>query len=122
METVSEDDDDDKFGNLPQMTTQSGEPLKSRLPVHNVQDWFDVPINLPQFSPKELLGLTFLYDVGDGERVQAKIAKKIVKKDAENHEQIKMLISYDNNRVEELIAYNELWDLVAKQHDKEANG
>ena len=55
METVSEDDDDDKFGNLPQMTTQSGEPLKSRLPVHNVQDWFDVPINLPQFFPKNQL-------------------------------------------------------------------
>ena len=69
VETVSEDDEEDKFGNLPQMTAPSGEPLKSGLPIYNVQDWFDVPVNLPQFSPEELLGLTFLCNVGDGERV-----------------------------------------------------
>ena len=33
-----------------------------------------------------------------------------------------MLISYNDNRVEELIAYNELCNLVAKQHDKQASG
>ena len=33
-----------------------------------------------------------------------------------------MLISYDDNRVEELIAYNQLCNLVAKQHDKEESG
>ena len=51
-----------------------------------MQDWFDVPVNLPQFSPKEMLGLTFLCNVGDGERVRANNAKKkILDKDAENH-------------------------------------
>ena len=33
-----------------------------------------------------------------------------------------MLISYDDDRVEELIAHNELCDLVAEQHDKEGSG
>ena len=66
--------------------------------------------------------MTFLYDTGDGERVRAKIVKKIQDKDAKNHERIKMLISYDDDRVEELISYNELCDLVAEQHDKRASG
>ena len=87
-----------------------------------MQDCFDVPVNLPQFSPDKLLGLTFLHDVGDGERARAKIVKKILDQDAENHEQIKMLISYDDDRVKELIAYNKLCNLVAEQHDKEASG
>ena len=78
METVYEDDDNEEFGNSPQMTAPSGEPLKSGLPIYNKQDWFDVPVNLPQFSPEELLGLTFLYDTGDGEHVHAKIVKKIL--------------------------------------------
>ena len=84
-----------------------------------MQDRFDVPVNLPRFSPEELLGLTFLYDAGDGERARAKIVKKTHDKDAENHEHIKMLILYDDDRVEELISYNELCNLVAKQHNKE---
>ena len=33
-----------------------------------------------------------------------------------------MLISYNNNRVEELIAHNKLCNLVAEQHNKEASG
>ena len=66
--------------------------------------------------------MTFLHNIGDGERVQAKIVKKILDQDAKNHNRIKMLTSYDDNRVKELIAYNELWNLVAEQHDKEASG
>eukprot|EP00977_Amphora_coffeiformis_P017334 scaffold5556_cov127-Amphora_coffeaeformis.AAC.1 len=34
---------------------------------------------------EELLGLTFLHDVDDGQRVHAKIVKKILDRDAENH-------------------------------------
>ena len=51
-----------------------------------------------------------------------RIVKKILDKDAENHERVKMLISYDNNRAEELIVHNKLCDLLAEQHDKEASG
>ena len=122
VETVDDDDDDDEYGNSSRMTAPSGEPVQSGSPIYNVQDRFDVPVNLPQFSPEELLGLTFLYDTGDGEHVCAKIVKKIHDRDAENHERIKMLILYDDDRVEELISYNELCDLVAEQHDREASG
>ena len=66
--------------------------------------------------------MTFLCNVGDWECVRATIAKKIHNKDAENHEQIKMLIFYNDDGVEELIAYNKLCKLVAKQYDKEATG
>ena len=53
--------------------------------------------------------------------VYLSLAKKILDRDAENHQQIKMLISYDDKRVEELIAHNKLCNLAAKQHDKEAS-
>jgi hypothetical protein len=33
-----------------------------------------------------------------------------------------VLVSYDNDKIEELITYNELCDLVSEQHDKEAFG
>ena len=66
--------------------------------------------------------MTFPCNVGDGERVQAKIVKKILDQDAENHKCIKMLVSYDDGRVEELMVHNELCNLVTKQHDKKANG
>ena len=71
-----------------------------------MQDQFDVPVNLLQFSPEKLLGLTFLCNVGDGEHVRAKIVKKILDKDTKNPKQIKMLISYGNDCVKELFAYN----------------
>ena len=87
-----------------------------------MQDHFDVPINLPQFSPKELIGLTFPHNTGTGECVHTKIVKEILDNDAANHEQIKMLISYDDNRIKELITYNKLFDLAAKQDDCEAKG
>ena len=122
LETVFEDDHDEDTGHSPQKTAPSGEPSKSGSSILNVQDWHDVPVNLPQFSPKELLGLTFLCNVGDGKRMCAKIVKKILDKDAENHECVKTLISHNNDRVEELIVCNKLFDLVAKQHDEEASG
>ena len=64
VETVDEDDEDDEFGNSPRMTAPSGEPAQSGSPIYNMQDRFDVPVNLPRFSPEELLGLTFLYNTG----------------------------------------------------------
>ena len=66
--------------------------------------------------------MTFLHNTEDGQRVRAEIVKKILDRDAENHERIKMLLSYDDGRVEEVISYNELCDIVAEQHDKEASG
>ena len=113
----------------PNVDGNAGPSPEPRIPIPkpkphltSVQDMFDVPVSLPRFSPDELIGLTFLHDTGDGERVRAKITKKIKDKDAENHQWIKMLLSYDDNRIEELILYNELCNIVADQHEKEAQG
>ncbi len=118
VETVSDDD-----GDFVRPTGTSGESAApAQGPIKNVQDFYDVPISLPKFSPEELLGLTFLHELDDGQRVRATISKKILDRDAENHERIKMLISYDDDRVEEIVSYNELCDIVAEQHEKEAQG
>ena len=47
VEIVSEDEDDDNYKNSPQMTAPSGEPSTSGSPIYNMQDRFDVPVNLP---------------------------------------------------------------------------
>jgi len=79
-------------------------------------------LELPKFSPEELLGLTFLRDTGDGGRIRAKITRKIMDLDAENHQNIKFLVSCGDDAYEEIIAYNELSDIVERQHEAEANG
>eukprot|EP00977_Amphora_coffeiformis_P026758 scaffold29883_cov112-Amphora_coffeaeformis.AAC.1 len=84
MSTV---DHDDEFVSPTKTPGERNAP--SQGPITNVQDLYDVPIKLPKFSPEELLGLTFLHDVDDGQQVRAKIVKKILDRDAENLERIK---------------------------------
>eukprot|EP00977_Amphora_coffeiformis_P012602 scaffold3161_cov146-Amphora_coffeaeformis.AAC.2 len=103
MSTVEHDDE---FVSPTKMSGERNAP--SQGPISNVQDLYDVPIKLPKFSPEELLGLIFLHDVDDGQQVRAKIVKKILDRDAENHERIKMLITYDDDKVKEIVAYNEV--------------
>ncbi len=116
VETVSDDDEE-----TPPLSATSGEE-KAESPIYSMQDRYDVPLKLPRFSPEELIGRTFLYETGDDQTVRATITKKILDKDADNHQRIKMLLSYDDGRIEEVISYNELCDLVAEQDDAEANG
>ena len=49
--------------------------------------------NLPKFSPDELLGLTFLRHMDDGQTYRAEIVRNILDNDAANHERIKFLVS-----------------------------
>ena len=51
-------------------------------PITSVQDFYDAPIALPTFSPEHLMGLMFLYEVNNGQRVQAKFVKKVLDWDA----------------------------------------
>ena len=126
VETVTEDEP--ARGESPSMPATSGEPENpgsvpsktSKSPIYNLQDQFDVPVKLPRFAPDKLLGMTFLHDIGDGQVVRAKIVKKVEDLDAKNHERIKMLVSYDDDRIEEIITYNKLCDIVAEQHNAEA--
>jgi hypothetical protein len=108
-----------EFEESPFVTASSGE----KKGLYNLQDHYgDKPVHLPCFSPEKLLGLMFLYELEDGQKVCVKISKKIQERDAENHQNIKMLLSFDDDRIEELISYNELCDIVAEQHDAEVNG
>ncbi len=76
-------------------------------------------LKLPHFSPDELLGLTFIRNMDDGTSCRAKVARKIVDNDAANHQKIKFLLELSDGTLEELIAYNELSDLIEQQHEAE---
>ena len=79
-------------------------------------------IEIPKFSPEDLLGLTFLKETPDGEKLRAKVTRKIMDRDAENHQNIKFLINCGDDAYEEIIAYNELSDIIDRQHQAEADG
>ena len=59
---------------------------------------------LPKFNPEELLGLTFLKDTNDGQRVRAEVIKKINDIDTQNHSNIKFIIQYGDPNYEEIIS------------------
>ena len=73
-----------------------------------------------------LLGLTFLKDAPDGQKYHVKVVEKLIERDEENEEIVKFKVtiggSESENSHHELIAYNELSDLVVRQHEAEASG
>ena len=76
-------------------------------------------LKLPHFSPDKLMGLTFIHDMPDGSKHRATVARKILDDDAANHHHIKFLIEISNGELDEIIAYNELSNLIEDQHEKE---
>jgi hypothetical protein len=75
---------------------------------------------IPKFSPAELLGLSFLKQQEDGTMIRAKVTKKINDLDAQNHQNIKMLLEVgDDNGHEEIIGYLDLCDVIEAQHQRE---
>ena len=85
--------------------------LVSKPIVTTIQDYYSEPVQLPVFSLDELLGMTILRPVDD-ELVRAKVVRKIMDRDAENHQQIKFLLALGDGKLEEIVSYNELNDLV----------
>ena len=55
----------------------------------------------------------------DGTKYRATVTRKIVDNDAANHQHIKFLIELPDGKLEELIAYNELSDIIEQQHEAE---
>jgi len=50
-------------------------------------------VKLPTFTPDELIGRTFLRDLPDGQACTSqRSSRKLLDRDAENHEQIKMIL------------------------------
>jgi hypothetical protein len=76
-------------------------------------------LKLPHFSPDELLGLTFIRDTDNDSKYRAKVARKIVDNDAASHQKIKFLVEMSDGKLEEIIAYNELSDVIERQHEAE---
>ena len=102
-----------------------GGEVSSRPVLHSLSDDLDVnPSNLelPKFSPHELLGLSFLFDTDNGQHIRAKVTRKILDRDAENHQNNKFLVQCGEDEYEEIIAYNELSDIIERQHQAEADG
>ena len=119
---------DDQFPNRrvrPDNPPPSGGEVSHKPVLMSVSDAMGVDsadVGLPEFSPEELLGLTFLRDTEDGERIRAKITRKIMDRDAENHQNVKFLVTCGDDACEEIIACNELSDMVERQHLAETNG
>ena len=87
--------------------------------IHTVTDFIDDSPNLPQFSPEELISMSFVRQ-HDGHDYLAKVICKILDQDACDHQEIKFLLSLGDGELEELIAYNKLSDLSSEQ-DQAAN-
>ena len=49
----------------------------------------DKPEDLPRFSPSELIGRTFLYEMENEEKLRAEVARKLNDWDSQNHQNIK---------------------------------
>ena len=77
---------------------------------------------LPTFSPDELIGRTYLHETENGELIRAKVTRKILDRDAANHQRIKFLINVGDDAYEEIIAYNELSDIIERQVEAEMHG
>ena len=106
---------------LPSIPTNDGE----RKPF--IQDTADVKglsvdpsvLMLPKLAPEELLGLTFIKEDSDGQKIRAKVVRKINDDDAANHQKIKFLLEMGDGDVDEIIAYGELSALIEQQREEE---
>jgi hypothetical protein len=77
--------------------------------------------HLHKFSPEELIGLTFIRELPDGQRVRAEVSRRLEEWDAKNHINIRFLLTIGDAQIEEIMAYNELSALIEEQHDREMN-
>ena len=109
----------------PDGSSTDGGEVSERPVISSLNDTLHVDpsvLELPCFAPEELLGLTYLHETEDGDKVRAKVIRQIRDRDAENHQNIKFLVSIGNDAYEELVAYNELSDIIERQHQAENNG
>ena len=78
-----------------------------------LHDHYNEPVHLPMFCPGELLRMTLLRPVDD-QLIRAKVVRKIMDRDAENHQQIKFLLVLGDGKLEKIISYSEHSDLVTE--------
>ena len=93
-------------------------------PIMSATDIADLDINpsdlkLPRFSPDELIGKLFVRDLEDGKSYRARVVRKIMDQDAENHKNIKFLVELGDGEFDEIITYNKLCDMIEKIENQE---
>ncbi len=108
---------------IPMNVDPGGSPYQVKDFIYNSSNIAGVNVDpselkLPNFMPDELLNRTFLHEV-DGQRMRARVVRKIMDNDAHNHENIKFLLEIGAGEFDEIIAYNELSDLVERQVNEE---
>jgi hypothetical protein len=74
-------------------------------------------LKLPHFSPDKLLGLTFIHDMNNGSKYHATIARKIMDKNATNHQKIKFLVEMPDGKLDEIMTCNELSNVISQLHE-----
>ena len=78
------------------------------------------------YSPDEMVGLTFLRTLEDGQKVRAEVVRKINDMNAQNHKDIMMLLKLGDDDAEELMSYTELCDkldsMMREDAEREENG
>ena len=100
-----------------QLSTTNGETFKYVFDFPELAGFNNsADIKLPTFSPSELIGKSFLYDTDDGQKVRAEVVRKVMNREAEDHEKIQMIVSLGNDEEEEIIAYNKLCEIIEKEH------
>ena len=58
----------------------------------------------------------------DGSKyTRAKVARKIIDNDAANHQKIKFLVEMSDGNLKEIIAHNELSNVIERQHEAEVH-
>jgi hypothetical protein len=105
-------------------TSNGGETIKTTATIRLESEHLGVDpseIRLPRFSPDELVNKKFLRQVGD-ETMRAEVMRKIIVTDNNNAETIQLLCDVGGDGREEMIAYNELSDLIERQEEAKAAG
>jgi Reverse transcriptase (RNA-dependent DNA polymerase) len=106
--------------------SDGGEYSAAAKPIMSASDVADINVNpsdlkLPKFTPSELLGLTFLRELDDGNTYRATVARKIIDKEAEDHNHAKFLVEIGEGKFDEIITYNELSNIIEEQQEREIN-
>jgi hypothetical protein len=75
-------------------------------------------LKLPRFSPQELIGKLSVRDLDDGNSYYAKVVRKIIDQDSENHANIKFLVELGDGEFDEIITYYKLCDILSNLEDQ----
>jgi hypothetical protein len=78
-------------------------------------------LKMPQFSPDEFLGKTFVRTLDDGNSYKATVLRKIQDHDAENNTTIKFLVELGDGIFDEIFAYGTLCKCIEDLEDDDTS-